>query len=51
MQICDLSGRKVFDQEIQDQSSKIYLQSLSSGMYIMQINTPTNNYSFKLLKQ
>lgn len=51
LQICDLSGRKVYDQEIQDQSSKISLQSLSSGMYIMQINTPTKNYSFKLLKQ
>jgi Secretion system C-terminal sorting domain len=51
LQVFDLSGRKVFDQEIQDQSSKISLQSLSSGMYIMQINTPTNNYSFKLLKQ
>ena len=51
LQICDLSGRKVYDQELQEQSGRISLQSLSSGMYIMQINTPTNNYSFKLLKQ
>ncbi|MBK9046883.1 MAG: T9SS type A sorting domain-containing protein [Bacteroidetes bacterium] len=51
IQVCDLTSRIVYDQEIQAQSTKIPMQTLSSGMYILQINTPKNKYSFKLLKQ
>ena len=49
MQLYDISGKKVYQQKLQEGKNQAELSNLKNGLYIVRINNNQQNYTFKML--
>ncbi|SEL23830.1 endoglucanase [Aquimarina amphilecti] len=51
IEIYSLQGKKVFSKELKSEQSNLDISNLSAGLYLIKINSNTDSYTTKIIKQ
>ncbi|WP_405208398.1 glycoside hydrolase family 9 protein [Aquimarina sp. LLG6339-5] len=51
IELYSIQGKKVFSKELNSEQSNLDISNLSAGLYLIKINSNTNSYTTKIIKQ